>query len=152
MASEQHGEVTVYRPEPSSRHPIILFFLAFVALYGLSIVVGAPAPGSITEKLDRLQVHVWGLALFGGGGAYLVALAMQSSARVAVFTKGVAFEQVGAASLGSAAILYSVAVMAAVGWAGAFPAGTTLAFGAACIYRWIDILLGVRSFARAQTT
>ena len=151
MASEQHGEVTIYRPEPSSRHPIILFFLGFIALYGFSIVVGAPAPGSITERLDPVQVHLWGLSLAAGGGSYLIALALQTSRSVRLFTKGVAFEQVGAASLGSAAILYSVAVMAAVGWVGAFPAGLTLAFGAACIYRWIDILLGIRRFARAQT-
>jgi hypothetical protein len=152
MASEQHGEVTVYRPEPSSRHPIVLFFLAFVALYGLTVILGAKAPNPIEARLDQLQVRVWGVSLFGGGGAFLIGLVLQSTTRVATFTKGVAFEQVGAASMGAAAILYSVALMAAAGWSGAFSAGTTLAFGAACIYRWIDILLGIREHARAQTT
>lgn len=154
MANEphQHGDVTIYRPEPSSRHPIVLFLLFLTLSYGVSVLFGGPAPGSIEEQLDAVQVSVWGGTLAFGASTYLIALALQSSKRVRTFTTGVAFEQVGAASLGAAAILYSVAVVATVGWVGTFPAGTTFAFGAACIYRWITILRGVRTFARAQHT
>ena len=134
------------RPEPTSRHSLIVFLLFFVFASGISVTFGAPAPGSIEEALPRWGVYAWGTALGLGALATLIGLYLQpSDARLVA---GVLFEQVGVASLGSAAILYSAAVAGAAGWSGAFPAGVTFGFGVACIYRYIQLQRHVNRYRR----
>ena len=151
MADEPKGVTEMYRPDPTSRHPLIVSLLLILFIIGLTILLGAPAPGSIEDQLDPLQVRLWGLGLGGGALIYLMALALQGIEKVKPFTLGVAFEQVGAAMLGVAAILYAVAIMVTVRWAGAVPAALVLVLGFFCIYRWISILRGIRQMSRRTT-
>lgn len=125
------------KPEPSSRHPLIVFLLGLCVISGLGIGLGAPAPGSIEEQLPSVGVLVWALALGGGATTVLVGLALQANHQRLVV--GVLLEQVGVVVLGFAAIIYSAAALVTVGWSGLLPAGTTLTFGIACLYRWVSL-------------
>jgi hypothetical protein len=127
----------VQRPEPSSRHPLIVFLLALCFISGAGIGIGAPAPGSIEEQLPRFGVYLWALALSLGAATILIGLALQKhNARMIA---GVLFEQVGMVTLGFAAIIYSAAAFATVGWSALLPAGITFTFGVACLYRWMSL-------------
>jgi len=141
----------VNKPEPSSRHPLIIFFLILTLVSGLSIELSADrtAPQSINAALPSWGVILWGYALIIGSAAVLAGLVLQGKAPRLV--TGVLFEQVGLAMLGSAAIVYSAAVLAAAGWQGAYPAGITFGFGVACIYRWISLQRGILRARRATT-
>ena len=130
------------RPEPSSRHPLIVFLLTLCVISGISITFGAPAPGSITEALPRWQVTAWALSLGLGALSILIGLILQPADKHLV--TGVLLEQVGVASLGCAAILYSAAVVSAAGWSGVFPAIVTAGFGVALLYRWYTLQRGIR--------
>ena len=137
------------RPEPSSRHPLIVFLLILCVISGLTVAFGAPAPGSIEETLPRWGALAWGAALGLGALSTLIGLALQPFDRHLV--SGVLFEQVGVASLGSAAILYSAAVAAVAGWTGAFPAFITFGFGVACLYRYYTLQRGIRRSRKIAT-
>lgn len=135
------------RPEPSSRHPLIVFLLLLCVVTGLGIAVDVtPAPGSLEAALLRWEVIAWAVALCGGAALILLGLALQPSDKHLVL--GVLFEQVGVATLGPAAIIYSAAAVAAVGWSGLFPAAITFAFGVACLYRWFTLQRGIRKARR----
>lgn len=125
------------RPEPSSRHPLIVFLLALCFISGAGIAFGAPAPGSIEDQLPRAGVYVWAAALSFGSAGILIGLALQK--RHERMVNGVLFEQVGMVTLGFAAIIYSAAAFAAVGWSALLPAGITFTFGVACLYRWMSL-------------
>lgn len=122
-------------PQPSSRHPLIVFFFALCAASGISIMLQTtPPPGSIEEALGRVGASAWGATLFLGAGMILTGLRLQPTARHNM--TGVLLEQVGMAFIGGVAILYTAAAFALVGTAGAFPASVVLAFGVACLYRY----------------
>lgn len=140
----------MYRPEPSSRHPLIVFLLILAGASGAGILFGRQAaPGSIEEQLPPLGVKLWGAALLIGAITMLVALALQASTRPVRFTNGVLFEQVGMMSFGVTGIVYSAAAFATVGWGGIFPVIVTFGFGVACIYRWASIQKGIVTARRA---
>jgi hypothetical protein len=134
------------KPEPSSRHPLIIFFLLLTFVSGVSIELRlTDAPMSIVASLPIWGVALWGWALILGSTSLLIGLVLQGyDARL---VSGVLFEQVGAATLGCAAIVYSAALMAVAGWSGVYPAGVTFGFGVACIYRWVSLQRGI---ARAR--
>lgn len=133
------------KPEPSSRHPLIIFLLALSMVAGVAIeIADAPAPQSVQAQLPAWGVDLWGWALIVGSGIYLAGLYLQGRDRLIT---GVLFEQVGVATLGPAAIVYAAAVFATVGWSGAYPAGITLGFGVSCLYRWWTLQRGIK---RAQ--
>lgn len=139
------------RPEPSSRHPLIVFLLGLCVLSGLGILLDVtPAPGSIEAALYRWEVVAWALALGGGATLVLVGLALQPNDERLVL--GVLFEQVGVATLGPAAIIYSAAAVAAVGWSGFFPAAMTFTFGVACLFRWWTLQRQFRKASRRKVT
>lgn len=127
----------IQKPEPSSRHPLIVFLLSLCLIAGAGIAIGAPAPGSIEEQMTRVGVYSWAFMLAAGAGVILIGLALQANHSRMV--AGVLFEQVGMVSLGSAAIIYSAAAYTVVGWSGLLPAGTTFTFGLACLYRWVSL-------------
>jgi hypothetical protein len=127
----------IMKPEPSSRHPLIVFLLSLCFLSGSGIALGGPAPGSINEQLSREGVYLWATMLAAGAGTVLIGLALQANhARLVV---GVLLEQVGVVALGFAAIIYSAAAFGVVGWSGTLPAGVTFTFGVACLYRWVSL-------------
>jgi hypothetical protein len=125
------------KPEPSSRHPLVVFLLCLCFVAGAGIAVGAPAPGSVNDQLSRPGVYVWAFMLAAGAGVILLGLALQANHQRLVV--GVLLEQIGVVALGFAAIIYSAAAFGVVGWSGVLPAGTTFTFGIACLYRWVSL-------------
>lgn len=134
------------RLEPTSRHPVLFFFLYFLIAAGLSVVFGAPSePGSVQAALPAWGVYVWAASLAFGAIFVLVGLHYQRKlGRASV--NGALFEQVGMALLAAPGILYAVAVLAAVKWAGLYPAGLVLGMSVACGYRWWDIRRQIKAY------
>ena len=126
------------KPDPSSRHPLVIFLLVLCVLGGAGILFqDVPAPGSIEASLPDWEVTVWAAALCLGGIITLAGVVMQG--REARMRDGVLLEQYGVSLLGPAAAIYSVAAVAQVGLAAALPAGSVLALGVACVYRWFTL-------------
>jgi hypothetical protein len=127
----------VIKPDPSSRHPIIVFFLILCVIAGAGILLGdAPAPGSLNATLPGWQVKVWSAGLTLGAGAILIGLWLQAPKRPHRLRDGVLFEQGGMSLLGPAAILYGFVAILQVGWSAVLPGGIVLGLGVACAYRW----------------
>lgn len=125
------------KPDPSSRHPIIVFFLILCLVAGAGILLGdAPAPGSLNATLPGWQVMVWAVALTAGSAGTLIGLWLQSPSRPTRLRDGVLFEQGGMSLLGPAAMLYGFIAIVTIGWAAVLPGGIVLGLGVACAYRW----------------
>ena len=129
------------RPEPTSRHPLIVIFLIVIATSGLSVLLGAPAPGSVEEAVGSDGALAWGLALLLGSVLMLLGLILQPYDRLVAY--GVFLELSGVGMLGWAAILYAGAAWQLVGASANFPAALTLGFGVACLWRWGSLIRGI---------
>ena len=141
------------RLEPTSRHPVVFFFLYLLMSSSLTIGLGAPPPGSVNEALPRWGVYLWAGSLFLGPALILWGLRWQRRiGRKSV--DGALLEAVGMAMLAAAGILYSAAAIGAVGWSGVIPAGLILGLAVACGYRAWDIRRQIRAYLdrKAQET
>lgn len=128
------------KPDPSSRHPLVVFLLALCLVSGAGIFLGdAPAPGSLQATLPEWEVLIWSGGLAFGALSTLIGLFLQAPKRPTRLRDGVIFEQIGMALLGPVAIIYGVAALGQVGIAALLPGGIILALGVACAYRWITL-------------
>lgn len=128
------------KPEPSSRHPIVVFLLALCVVSGAGILLGdAPAPGSLNASLPFWEVRIWSGGLAVGGALTLWGLHLQGPKRPTKLRDGVLFEQAGMSLLGPAALIYGTAALAQVGLAALLPGGIVVALGVACVYRWVTL-------------
>lgn len=124
----------------SQRHPFEVFLLALCVVSGLSLLLGSPPPGSINSTLDPLARNAWALMLAGGSIAALIGGSLPG---------GIFVEQVGLVAVGSGTLVYAVAIVATAGAQGLFAAGITLAFGAACCWRWWQLQRLIREARRS---
>lgn len=137
------------KPDPSSRHPLVLFLLALCLVSGLGIFLGqAPAPGSLNASLPEWEVLIWAAALGIGAVATLLGIAMQPFK----LRDGVLLEQVGMACLAPAAMLYGVAAFTQVGISSLLPSGIILGLGVSCGYRWFTLQRDVRKSKHTMDT
>lgn len=128
------------KPDPSSRHPIVLFLLALCAVSGAGIFLGdAPAPGSLEATLPAWEVRIWSGGLLLGAMTTIVGLWLQSPKRPTRLRDGVLSEQIGMALLGPCALIYGFAALLQVGWAALLPGGIVVSLGVACVYRWFTL-------------
>lgn len=135
------------RPEPSSRHPLVVLFLLIVGLNGAGYLLGFPAPGSVVQEVPEWGIILWSWALAGGAGITLAGLALQPHDRYLV--RGVQFELLGMSLLGPSAIMYATVVISAAGWSAGLPAAFAAGFGAACIYRMYTLIRQIRTAQKA---
>jgi hypothetical protein len=133
------------RLEPTSRHPLVIFFLGLILVSSFSIAFGAPAPGSVEEALPRIGVYLWAASLFVGAALILWGLALQPKLGKTSVT-GATLEEVGMAMLAAAGILYAVAAFVAVGWSGLIPARSVFGLSLACGYRGRKIHKQIRAY------
>lgn len=129
------------QPEPTSRHPLIVFLFVLVAASGAAVLGTQSAPGSIEEAVGRGGANAWGATLLVSSVLVLVGLVLQPNDRLVAY--GVFLELGGMGALGWAAILYAGAAWRLVGASAAFPAALTLGFGLACLWRWGSLIRGV---------
>jgi len=144
-STERAETVPQIRLEPTSRHPVVLFFLGLLVVSSGTIAFGAPAPGSVNEQLPKWGVYLWAAALFFGAISILWGLKMQPLIGKSSVT-GALLEEVGMAMLAAAGILYAVAAFATVGWSGVIPAGLVLGLSLACGYRAWKIREQVKAY------
>lgn len=117
---------------PAARYPAdprALFVLVLCVVSGVPLIFANATPGSITAQLDDVWVVVWGLMLTVGALTTLIGTFKMS-------VDGIILEQIGSVAVGGATIIYAGAIFATVGYAGSVPAGITLGFGLACLWRW----------------
>jgi hypothetical protein len=141
------------RLEPTSRHPVVFFFMYLLIFSAFTISLGAPAPGSVNEALPRWGVYIWAASLALGAVAILWGIRWQR--RIGhKSVDGALLEEVGMAMLSAAGILYAAAAIAYVKWAGVIPAGLVLGLSIACGYRAWDIRRQVKAYLerKAQET
>lgn len=128
------------KPDPSSRHPLVVFLLGLCLFSGAGILLGeAPAPGSIEASIPRWEVTVWAAGLSLGAALTLLGLWLQSPGRPTRLRDGVLFEQVGMSMLGPVALIYGFAAIGQVGPSALLPGGVVLVLGVACAYRWVTL-------------
>jgi len=135
------------KPEPSSRHPLIVFLLLLCALAGSGPLLGAtPAPGSLNAIAPANCVKVWAFFLTAGALLFLVGIASQPRHLVS----GVLMERVAAFMLAGAGIIYGTAVLGAAGPSALLPAGLVITLGVACLYRWYTLGRQIRAAKRSM--
>lgn len=124
------------KPEPSSRHPLVLFLLLLCVVSGTGILARqSPAPGSIESQMSNWTVIAWAAMLLVGATATLVGMALQPKR----LRDGVLLEWVGMAALGPAALIYGGAILFQVGSGGFLSGGIIIGLGAACGWRFRTI-------------
>jgi hypothetical protein len=133
------------RLEPTSRHPIVIYMLSLLIVSSLTIVFGAPAPGSVNASLPRWGVYLWAGSLFAGATSILWGLKLQEYIGKRSVS-GALLEQVGMAMLAAAGTLYSVAAVVVAGWPALIPAGLVLGLALACGYRWWKIRGQIKAY------
>lgn len=139
-------KTVIERPEPSSKHPIVVFTMGLCLVSGLAITGGNSEPSSIEATLPPLGVWLWGVCLVFGASLILGGLLLQAADQRLLL--GVLFEFVGMAAMGVAAILYAAAVIVVVGSDALFPVSITLGFGVSCLYRTGTLYRGLKRAER----
>ena len=125
-----------YPPDPRA-----VFILALCVVVGFPLIFADATPSTIAGKLDSWLVVAWGAMLSGGALVTLLGAMRQTPT-------GIAFEQIGSASLGVACLMYAAAIWAAVQWAGAVPIAIVLGFGLASIWRFGQLWAYMRGIER----
>ncbi|MEO6627863.1 MAG: hypothetical protein ABIP03_04775 [Aquihabitans sp.] len=138
----------IIRPEPSSRHPIVVLFLLICLFSGAFLVLGGPAPGSIEAQLSDFGSDAWGYSLAIGSFITLAGLAIQPYTRLLL--AGVRLEVLGVTLLWPSAIVYTTAALSAVGWSAGLPAFFAAGFGVACFYRMFTLIRQIVRALRIQ--
>lgn len=119
--------------------PWAFFVKSLCIVSGLSTFVG-PAPGSIDAALPPALVFLWSATLVGGSAAALYGLVRPNRQRV---------EITGLIWLGTAAVVYAAAILAAFRLDGLVAAGIVLAFGLAALIRALAVYVTVEIVRRA---
>lgn len=115
----------------SGRHrPHEVLLLAVSLLVGIALILGAPAPGSITALLPRWEVHVWAAGLAVSGAAGLAGCLWRPGTERAMWLEA------GAMLTGAGSLLFYVVALLALGDPrGILAGGITAAWMAANLVR-----------------
>lgn len=116
-----------------SRHPFQIYMLMLCLVSGFPLILGKVQAESIEAQLPGWGATAWGLALVGGALVALIGIFMPNR------VNGLLIEGIGLVSVGAAAVIYAIAIIATVGFGGIVAAGITLGFGLSCIVRWFQL-------------
>lgn len=136
---------------PAARYPAdprIVFVLAlccFAGLTSLSLQVG---PQTLEALLPKPVVIGWGFILTAGSFATLIGV-MQAKEEGDL--DGIFLEQVGSVAVGVATVFYGTIAIGVAGTGAIQPVGIILAFGLACLLRWLQLQLLLRRIHQAQS-
>lgn len=145
------------KPPPrldSARHPFEQFVLFLGMVVSWPLLMGDATPGTTSELLGPVLVHVWAWLLFGG---CLIALSGSWWTAWGWFGRywsrwnpransALLIEQVGLISLGGSSVVYAYGVLTAVGFLPArlVGAGLVAGMGFAALYRVRQITRWIR--------
>lgn len=136
-------------PEPLLYHPWEMLIAGLCLLSGIPLALGAPSPSSMNRFLSPFVVQWWGGTLGLGGSAIVVGLVL-AYVRPRVATVAWRIERAGLALLGSASLVYGVAIATVAGWPGVLPAATYSMFAAACMIRAVVLQATARGIKRDE--
>jgi len=115
------------------RNPFEVFLLVACFLSGIINLVGAVPPASISHTLPHWSQYVWEGLLTGGSAIALFGLWLKKRAISFIL------EQIGLAAVGNGCAFYGIAVLFYAGAQASFASFVSLAFGAACLWRYGQI-------------
>lgn len=122
-------------PKPASRYPAdprAVFILILCIVSGLPLILTDIEPGSLESLMPTWWIVLWGLALVCGAGCALWGMSRQT-------VDGILVEQVGSVIVGCSSIIYSAAIIIAVGSSGIVSAGIVFGWGLSCFWRWLQL-------------
>lgn len=121
--------------QPAARYPAdprALFMLVLSVFSGGIALVFEAAPQSVNEVLPGWAVTVWSALLLTGSATTLLGMLFQTA-------NGIIVEQIGSVAVGVTTIFYAVIAFGEVGWGAVQPVGIVLAWGLACLLRWVQL-------------
>lgn len=137
--------------KPAARYPAdprAVFILALSVFAGGTALVLREAPDSLRGVMPEWAVFIWGALLAVGSLVTLVGMKYQS-------VNGILTEQMGSAMVAAATIFYSAVVFKLVGPSAIQTVGLILAWGLACVIRWIQLQVliggGIRLASKIET-
>jgi hypothetical protein len=129
----------------TGRHPFeVAFFIAAIAV-GVILIASGTSPASASSAMPVVVQGLWKAGLIIGG---LTGLSAAWSQKANIW-RGLGIELFTMAILGSALAMYAVALFAVSGMAALAAGGFVTAFGAACWWRFGQILNDLRKINRA---
>lgn len=123
------NRVALHLPPILLDQPWGIFVKVLCVISGLGTFVG-PQPGSLEATLPRALVFLWSITLVLGATFALCGLFRPKVWRL---------EVAGLIWLGTASIVYGVAILAHAGWSGAVPGSIILGFGLASLVRSLAV-------------
>lgn len=130
--------------KPAARYPAdprAVFVLALSVFSGITALALQVAPESLEALLPSWAVIMWGTILACGSAITLIGMAFQS-------VNGIITEQIGNAMVGAATIFYSSVAFLFVGASALQSIGIILAWGLACVLRWVQLQVLINSAHR----
>lgn len=131
--------------KPAARYPAdprAVFLLVLSVFTGLTALAVDAAPQTLNSVLPHWAVLLWGILLVVGSVVTLVGMAYQS-------VNGVVLEQIGSVAVGVTTVYYSILALWVAGVDAAQPVGIILAWGVACLIRWVQLQALLREADRA---
>jgi len=110
--------------------PHELLLLGWSLLSGISYLLGAPPPGSITALMPAWEIHAWAAGLLVSGLVGLVGCWWRGNHAL-----GLGLESGGLLIGSGALLLYTVAAFSVGGWRALFAAGLVATWLAANLWR-----------------
>lgn len=121
--------------QPAARSPVdprAFFILVLCIPSGITLLLSPEEPPALQATLPSWAIMLWAFSLGVGALVTLLGVVMSS-------ITGILIEQIGSVWVGSAAIVYGVAVLAVGGVSTLGAVAPILGFGAACLYRWLQL-------------
>lgn len=132
--------------QPAARYPAdprAVFILALSVFSGVTALALSAAPQSLEAVLPMWAVFAWGILLSLGSAVTLVGMAFQS-------VNGIIAEQIGSVTVAATTIFYSGIALWFAGSEVVQTVGIILAWGVACIIRWIQLQILIHSAIKRQ--
>lgn len=126
--------------KPAARYPAdprAVFILALSVFSGVTALALRVAPDSLEALMPIWAVVLWGALLASGSLLTLIGMAFQS-------VNGIITEQVGSVMVGVTTAFYSIVIMKYADGTGQ-PVGIILAWGLACLVRWVQLQVLLRN-------
>ena len=132
--------------KPAARYPAdprAVFILALSVFSGATTLALGAAPDSLHAVLPSWAVTAWSVTLLLGSIVTLVGMAFQT-------LNGIIIEQIGSVMVGVTTVFYAGIALKYTGADAGQSLGIILAWGVACLARWVQLQVLINSAHRRQ--